>query len=93
MSYAGHVFDMIRRNKENREHLKLRRERTKEKQDKYAKNIAPPAYSDIAIETAEEQLRGTYERKISERQYFLRFVIWCMSALLIVLLIFFFVFK
>ncbi len=35
MSFAGHVFDMIRKNKENRDLLNLRRERAKNRSKTY----------------------------------------------------------
>ncbi len=48
MSFAGHVFDMIRRNKEDREKLSQLRGKGKDMRTKYSShiqiiNVTPPA--------------------------------------------------
>ncbi len=63
MSFAGHVFDMIRRDKENRQLKELRRERRKESRDKLSagrltvnNNMSYEEYMEIDRQLKEEEL-------------------------------------
>ena len=49
MSFAGHVFDMIRRNKEDREKLSQLRGKGKDMRTKYSSHIP-----DISVEEYEK---------------------------------------
>lgn len=64
MSFAGHVSDMIRRNKENREMLDRLRQSSKEAKTKYAAQIP-----DITAEELEEINRRLHEREQQEQRY------------------------
>ena len=68
MSFSGFVFDMIRRNKENRDLLTLRRERMKDLQGKmYRKGTLQNPNV-----TLEELEKATREKEKAETQYYLR---------------------
>ena len=61
MSFSGFVFDMIRRNKENRDLLTLRRERMKDLQN-----------PNVTLEELEKIEKATREKEKAETQYYLR---------------------
>ncbi len=66
MSFGGHVFDMIRRDKLNRELRSLRRERSKERLSKlYGKHSFEP--EEVSVEELEKIGRQLKEWK-AERQ-------------------------
>ena len=67
MSFAGHVFDMIRRNKEDREMLRQLRDRGKDTRAKYASQLP-----DISAEEFDRINRQVKEREQDERKYFLQ---------------------
>lgn len=64
MSFAGHVSDMIRRNKENREMLDRLRQQSKEAKMKYTAQLP-----DITAEELEEINRRLHEREQQEQYY------------------------
>ena len=71
MSFSGFVFDMIRRNKENRDLLTLRRERMKDLQGKmYRKGTLQNP--NITLEELEKIEKATREKEKAETKYYLR---------------------
>ena len=71
MSFSGFVFDMIRRNKENRDLLTLRRERMKDLQGKmYRKGTLQNP--NVTLEELEKIEKATREKEKAEPQYYLR---------------------
>lgn len=71
MSFSGFVFDMIRRNKENRDLLTLRRERMKDLQGKmYRKGTLQNP--NVTLEELEKIEKVTREKEKAETQYYLR---------------------
>ena len=71
MSFSGFVFDMIRRNKENRDLLTLRRERMKDLQGKmYRKGTLQNP--NVTLEELEKIEKATREKEKAEAQYYLR---------------------
>lgn len=80
MSFAGHVYDMIRRNKEDREALKRFRNRSRDMRERYmdGKSSLP----DISAEEFEEIDRQVKEREQGEKNYFFRakLVILCFAV-------------
>ncbi len=65
MSFSGFVFDMIRRNKENRDLLTLRRERMKDLQGKmYRKGTLQNP--NITVEELEKIEKATREKEKAE---------------------------
>lgn len=71
MSFSGFVFDMIRRNKENRDLLTLRRERMKDLQGKMYRQgtLQNP---NVTLEELEKIEKSTREKEKAETQYYLR---------------------
>lgn len=71
MSFSGFVFDMIRRNKENRDLLTLRRERMKDLQGKMYRQgtLQNP---NVTLEELEKIEKATREKEKAETQYYLR---------------------
>ena len=67
MSFAGYVFDMIRRNKEDREMLRQLRDRGKDTRAKYASQLP-----DISAEEFDRINRQVKEREQDEQKYFLQ---------------------
>lgn len=67
MSFAGHVFDMIRRNKEDREMLRQLRDRGKDTRTKYTSQLP-----DISAEEFDRINRQVKEREQDEQKYFLQ---------------------
>ncbi|WFE84385.1 hypothetical protein [Parabacteroides chongii] len=67
MSFAGHVFDMIRRNKEDREMLRQLRDRGKDTRAKYVSQLP-----DISAEEFDRINRQVKEREQDEQKYFLQ---------------------
>lgn len=87
MSFAGHVFDMIRRNKENREMLNQLRGRTKDAHKNY-KSCVPI----ITVEEFERINMQLKEREQEERRYAFRIKLLAFAvalALLLFILVFF----
>lgn len=64
MSFAGHVFDMIRRNKEDREKLDQLRGRGKDSRSRYSSHIP-----DISVEEYDRINQQLKEREKQEMLY------------------------
>lgn len=79
MSFAGHVFDMIRRNKEDRQRLKDLR--TKDNRIKYKSRVP-----DVSVEELEEVNRLTREKEEQDACYFRRMMFAVIAAFLLILL-------
>ena len=67
MSFAGFVFDMIRRDKENRNLRLLRRERLNERLDKMHKGCGMP--HNTTAEDMEKITRLTRQKECSEQKH------------------------
>lgn len=91
MSFSGFVFDMIRRNKENRDLLTLRRERMKDLQGKmYRKGrLQNP---NITVEELEKIEKATQEKEEAETQYYLRSTLIFLAVLAVLTLLLWWVF-
>lgn len=74
MSFAGHVFDMIRRNKENREMLDRLRGQSREAKTSYATRLP-----DTTAEEMEAINRQIKQREERERRYVFRLKIGIVS--------------
>lgn len=72
MSFSGFVFDMIRRNKENRDLLTLRRERMKDLQGKMCTGKGTLQNPNVTLEELEKIEKATREKEKAETQYYLR---------------------
>lgn len=87
MSFAGFVFDMIRRNKEDREALERIRERSKDAAKNYKSSlpdITPEEQGEIMLQTKE---REEQEQKYHFRATLLIFGIAFITALLLWLIL------
>ena len=83
MSFSGFVFDMIRRNKENRDLLTLRRERMKDLQGKmYRKGTLQNP--NITVEELEKIEKAT--------QYYLRSTLIFLAVLAVLALLLWWIF-
>ncbi len=72
MSFAGHVFDMIRRDKQNREMLKQHREHSRDIRRKQMTSKNFSFQPDITIEEFEQINCQLKEKEMEERQYTFR---------------------
>lgn len=91
MSFSGFVFDMTRRNKENRDLLTLRRERMKDLQGKmYRKGTLQNP--NITIEELEKIEKATREKKKAETQYYLRSTLIFLAVLAVLALLLWWIF-
>ena len=61
MSFAGHVHDMIRRDKENRERKKRNAENRKDRLSKFVCKSSA-GYSHVSLSALEEVLKNTKEK-------------------------------
>ena len=87
MSFAGHVFDMIKRDKQNREMLTYHRKRMKENQLKaYAKKTSNPN-TNISLEMLERIIKKKEKRESEEERRFFFTKILLFALVLIVLLL------
>lgn len=86
MSFAGFVFDMIRRNKENRELLNLRREWMKDIQGKMHKNLSYPT-PNVTLEELEKIETATQEKEKAEKDYHFRYFLILLGVAGIILLL------
>ena len=61
MSFAGHVYDMIRRDKENRE---MRKRNAENRKDRFSKNVfkGKVDYSRVSLSELEEVTKNTKEK-------------------------------
>lgn len=83
MSSIGHVSDMIRRSKENRELLNLRRERAKDIQTKYTSHLP-----DTTVEEFNKMNKKLKERETKEQYYIfkMKFIFFCIFVGIVLLL-------
>lgn len=89
MSFAGHVYDMIRRDKENRELRRSLRDRTKNNSTLHSKTDMSELYSNTTVEEMEEIKQATKEREFKERKYFFRAtVLVIVIAILVALMLY-----
>lgn len=72
MSFAGHVYDMIRRNKENRELLEVRRERYKATRKKMSESSSPSSLPPVTPEEFGRIDRELKEKRNHEQKYALQ---------------------
>lgn len=83
MSFAGHVFDMIRRNKEDREKLDQLRGRGKDSRSRYSSHIP-----DISVEEYDRINQQLKEREKQELLYQAKvkyILLGCVIVIIIVL--------
>lgn len=78
MSFAGFVFDMIRRDKENRNLRLLRRERLNERLDKMHKGCGMP--HNTTAEDMEKITRLTRQKECSEQKHTVRMMLIVMGV-------------
>ena len=91
MSFSGFIFDMIRRNKENRDLLTLRRERMKDLQGKmYRKGTLQNP--NITVEELEKIEKATREKEEAETQYYLRSTLIFLAVLAVLALLLWWIF-
>lgn len=91
MSFAGFVFDMIRRDKENRDMRNLRRERLNERLDKMYEG-----HNDMPLNTTAEDMaeiaKLTKKKEQSEQRYSLKMTLFilgvCIAVASLLVLIF-----
>jgi len=90
MSFAGHVFDMIRRSKENRNLLNARRERTKEMKEKRMNSGLSQTLPDVTLEELETYKRESLKKKDADSRYILKMgLLFLLIAVMILLFIWF----
>lgn len=87
MSFAGHVFDMIRRNKEQRETLEHLRERTREARKKYIGNGQDPKIPEISLEELLKIERLLKNKEKEERFFQFRVTVLIISIGIILILL------
>lgn len=67
MSFAGHVFDMIRRNKEDREALRRLRSGNKNSKETFLSHLP-----DTTVEEMEEIEQNTKKREQQDERFFFK---------------------
>lgn len=88
MSFSGFVFDMIRRDKANKDLLKSRRERRKELRGKLCKPGESHPELNITLAEFEQIQKQTKEKERQERNYYLRYTcIFLGGAVLVFVLV------
>ena len=88
MSFAGHVFDMIRRNKEDREKLSQLRGKGKDMRTKYSSHIP-----DISVEEYEKLNQQLKERERNEQIYISRIKLFALAAIIAIVMLSWILFK
>lgn len=88
MSFAGHVFDMIRRNKEDREKLSQLRGKGKDMRTKYSSHIP-----DISVEEYEKINQQLKERERNEQIYISRIKLFALAAIIAIVMLSWILFK
>ncbi len=86
MSFAGHVFDMINRSKQNRELLNLRRERAKGKKNSLGKGTMQ-VDPEITLEEYEKINRQLKQREEEQQKYVARTTLKIAVAMMVLILI------
>jgi hypothetical protein len=71
MSFAGHVFDMIQRDKQNREMLKYRKNRMKENRYKACAKKTSSSNTNISSDEIERIIKNKKERELDEKRHLL----------------------
>ena len=93
MSFAGHVFDMIRRSKENRETLERLREQARKARWKYIGDGKHPKVPEISLEELLKIERKLKDKELAEQRIRFRIstLIICIGIIisLLILRIFF----
>lgn len=87
MSYAGHVYDMIRRNKENREALKNRRKQMEDNKRKMHTRKTSSPNTNISPKELERINQNMKKRESDEQRHLLFVQILIVGILIIVLLV------
>lgn len=82
MSFAGHVFDMIRRNKEDCEKLSQLSGRGKDMRAKYSSHIP-----DISVEEYEKINQQLKERERDEQTYISRIKRFILAAIIAIIML------
>ena len=88
MSFAGHVFDMIRRNKEDREKLSQLRGKGKDMRTKYSSHIP-----DISVEEYEKINQQIKESETNEQIYISRIKLFALAAIIAIVMLSWILFK
>lgn len=86
MGFAGHVFDMMRRDKQNREMMKSLRERTKNARNINSKTESS-AYMNLTVEEMDKIKEATRERELSEQRYTVRMTFRVIGIAVVVLIL------
>lgn len=87
MSFAGHVYDMIRRSKESRETLERLRQRTKEARMKYIGDGNHPKEPEISLEELLKIERQLKEKEAEEYRFRFRITTLFVSIGIITILL------
>ena len=87
MSFAGHVYDMIRRSKESRETLERLRERTREARRKYIGDGNHPKEPEISLEELLRIERQLKDKEAEESRFRFRATILITSIGIIIILL------
>lgn len=82
MSFAGHVFDMIRRNKEDREKLSKLHGRGRDVRAKYSSHIP-----DISLEEYEKINQQLKEREKNEQTYISRIKLFVLTVTIVIIML------
>ena len=88
MSFAGHVFDMIRRNKEDREKLSQLRGKGKDMRTKYSSHIP-----EISVEEYKKINQQMKERERNEQIYISRIKLFALAAIIAIVMLSWILFK
>ncbi|MEL5892769.1 hypothetical protein AAE250_04595 [Bacteroides sp. GD17] len=82
MSFAGFVFDMIRRDKENRDLRNLRRERLGNRLDKMHGGHSMP--QNTTVEDMEEIAKQTTKKEQSELNYSVKMTLLVLAVCIVI---------
>lgn len=92
MSFSGHIFDMIRRNKEYRDTQNLRRERIRNLQEKMLNHGLSLENSHITVEELEEIKKQTESKERLEQNYLFRMKLLIFGIALVAFVLWYFLF-
>lgn len=85
MSFAGHVYDMIRRNKENRELLNRRRDRANDRQKQRMEIKHTVIAPDISVESLEQNRLDSLKRERQDQRYYFRMALLILAVSILIL--------
>lgn len=85
MGFAGHVLEMIRRDKAYRDQRNLRRSKAKQHRQMYVGSGAPPP--SVTAEELEHINRQTKMREAEQERYFIRMTLIVLAGLVVVTLL------